>query len=367
MKNIWILSILTLLFSGVTFSQNSSDEEPKYAVTKTDGTVYIGTILSDDGREILMMTDNLGKIYIPKSDIKSIKKVEESDIKLGVYVGENIFTTRYQFTTNAFPIKKHENYTVLNLYGPEVHYSVADNLSVGIMATWIASPIALALKYTFPTDNTKLNFGVGTLLGSSGYLNRARGYGGLHWAMVTYGDRYNNITASAGYAYFNSGDGSPDLLYPTGTYEQIPDPYGLSFNLPQAIGYGRGTYSAPTFGLSGMFAVGEKATFIIDIMAVFATQNRSYQNIYYNGSELWNSTQISFSEPIAYKSTSTNYVVMPAMRFQRKIDRAFQVSLAGVIGKQFYRENNFYSNQFGNKVESKYSFPFPMLSWFFKF
>ena len=86
-----------------------------------------------------------------------------------------------------------------------MHFSVSKNFSVGVMATWIASPIVLALKYTIPTRNEKLNFGFGTLLGSAGYLNQGKGYGGLHWGMLTYGDRKNNVTFSLGYSYLNTG------------------------------------------------------------------------------------------------------------------------------------------------------------------
>ena len=48
-------------------------------VTKHDGTEYIGVIISDDGREVLIETKALGKIYIPKSDIRSIVIVETNN------------------------------------------------------------------------------------------------------------------------------------------------------------------------------------------------------------------------------------------------------------------------------------------------
>jgi hypothetical protein len=368
MKKFMLLLLLSLMTGSTVFTQEDYEKEILYAVTKNDGTVYLGKILSDDGREILMETQTLGKIYIPKADIRSIKKVEEKDIKRGVYVGENIFTTRYQFTTNSFPIKKGENYAVLNLYGPEVHFSVADNLSVGVMATWIASPIALALKYTIPTKNEMLNFGVGSLIGSSGYLNQAQGFGGLHWGMATYGDRFNNVTASFGYGYFNPGDEGSDFLNPAGTYFATPNEWGQpTFNFPNGQYYGSGTFQAPVIGLSGMFAVGEKATFILDVMAVFASQKRFYQTVDYNGPDVWNSTQVNISSPIAYKAISNNLVIMPAMRFQRRDNRAVQFSLAGIIGSNKFRESGLYSLRPGELVTNRYSIPIPMVSWFFKF
>jgi hypothetical protein len=150
----------------MTFAQQPANDHDttKFLIVHNNGIEYIGEILSDDGREILLKTAQLGNIYIPKSDVKSITKVDmQNDYKAGEFLGQGVFTTRYQFTTNAFPIQKGDNYAMVNLYGPEVHLSVAQNFSVGVMATWIASPIALAFKYTIPTQNPKLNFGLGTL------------------------------------------------------------------------------------------------------------------------------------------------------------------------------------------------------------
>jgi hypothetical protein len=57
---------------------------------------------------------------------------------------------------------------------------------------------------------------------------------------------------------------------------------------------------------------------------------------------------------------STNIVLMPGMRFQKDQNRAFQVTLAGVIGRREETVNY--------QLEvNQYSFPIPMLSWFYKF
>jgi hypothetical protein len=369
MKNlIFFLAIVCSTIPNLSAQQNYEPDQ-KYAVTKTDGTIYLGRILSDDGREILMDTEKLGKIYIPKSDIKSIKKIDEEEMKRGNYVGDNIFTTRYQFSTNAFPINKHQNYATINLYGPEVHFSVANNFSVGIMSTWIGSPMALALKYTVTTKNPKLNFGAGTLIGSSGYINQARGFGGLHWLMATYGDKFNNITASFGFGYFNNGDREADYLVLPGTYsKQVTEWGAYDFILPMES-YGSNTYKAPIVGLSGMFTIGDRATFIIDVMTVFATRERFYQTSVYDGPDMLSSNQVTFSTPILYNATSNNFIFMPAMRFKNKNNssRAFQISLAGVIGSHKFRESNFYASNLGQELKNKYSFPIPMATWFFGF
>ncbi len=178
------------VFAQVPTATAPATDTTKYLVTKNDGNEYVGLILSDDGREVLIQTQTLGKVYIPKSDIKSIRPLDlVDDVKRGEFNSAGVFTTRYQFTTNCFPIKKGENYAMINLYGPEVHFAVHKDFSVGVMSTWIGSPLAIALKYTRGTANPKINYGAGALLGTSGYLNSGRGFGGLYWGMITYGDR----------------------------------------------------------------------------------------------------------------------------------------------------------------------------------
>ena len=332
-----------------------STDSTKYLIVKNDGNEYVGQILSDDGREVLIETKSLGKIYIPKSDIKSMRPINyNEDISKGEVSTAGVFTTRYQFTTNCFPIKKGENYAMINLYGPEVHFAVHKDFSVGIMSTWIGSPIALALKYTRGTANPKINYGFGTLLGSSGYINQGRGFGGLHWGMITYGDRRNNVTLSVGYGYFNDGNNYtyPLTIYTPGTYQSIN---GMTPDLPiqgtemQSNGF---RAKAPIFGLAGQAKVGKKASFIYDCMYIMGKSENAggFQNMDYqydpNG---WQLQQVVVGPWQNSSGVRQNLLIlMPGMRFQRTENKAFQISLAGVITQNM-------------------SFPLPMASWFFRF
>jgi len=328
MKNLLLLSSILLLGLFQTFkAQVNSPDTTTYVVTKTNNVEYIGKILSDDGREVLMETKELGKIYIPKSDIKSISIYNSKNVTAsGEYRELGPFTTRYQFSTNAFPIEKGEDYALVNLYGPEVHFAVSKNFSVGIMSTWIASPLVVAVKYSIPTSYKNINLGVGTLFGSMGYLNQGRGFAGLHWGMITFGDRLKNLTISIGYSYLNSGF---DRYYVPGTYPTNSNP-------PRKLG---AMNKAPIIGVAGLTSIGKKASFIFD--AMFLMGKSPFQNSSWNGLDLITYSQITYS-------SSPNLILMPGMRFQRTENKAFQISLAGVIG-------------------DGYSFPLPMASWFFKF
>ena len=326
----------------------------KYVVTKNDGNEYVGLILSDDGREVLIETKMLGKVYIPKSDIKSIRKLDYAeDVQKGGEVSTaGVFTTRYQFTTNCFPIKKGENYAMINLYGPEVHFAVHKDFSVGVMSTWIGSPIALALKYTRGTANPKINYGVGSLLGTSGYLNSGRGFGGLYWGMITYGDRRSNATLSVGFGHFNDGNNYTYMqtIYEPGTYVSVD---GSTPLLPiSSIENVQGGFAAqaPIIGLAGQTKVGKKASFIYDCMYIMGRTKSNEQSIDY----IYDNTGWQLQQVVVgpwnpgFTNRQNLLIVMPGMRFQRSDSKAFQISLAGVITQDM-------------------SFPLPMASWFYKF
>lgn len=358
--SVLILFCFFCLFSSQNiFAQAPSTSTPvtdttKFIVTKNDGNEYIGRILSDDGREVLIETQRLGKVYILKSDIKSIRKVDytEDVEKDGQFNSAGVFTTRYQFTTNCFPIKKGENYAMINLYGPEVHFAVHKDFSIGVMSTWIGSPIALALKYTRGTANPKINYGVGSLLGTSGYFNSGRGFGGLYWGMITYGDRRTNATLSVGFAHFNTGSVNNQTVYVPGTYPSIngfyPElPISNTIKANNSL-----NVSAPIIGLAGQTKVGKKASFIYDCMYLMGTTkvNDGYQSIDYQTDFNGQLLQVVVGPwvPSTVANNRNVLIVMPGMRFQRSDSKAFQISLAGVITQNM-------------------SFPLPMASWFYKF
>ncbi len=378
--------LLVLFILGISVSQiqaqNTASEvqdtvkKEFYVIKKSDGAEYVGEVISDDGREVLVLTKSIGKIFIIKSDIVSMTRIDASKLSQssnGLYEDfrvEGPYTTRYFFTTNALPIKKKENYMMIGLQGPEVHFAVNDNLSLGVMATWIASPIALAAKYSFDAKSeSKTHFALGTIMASSGYLLQAQGFGGIHWATVTHGDRKSNVSFSAGYAYANLND-----YYNT----YIGEKYGVQY--PANYSYGasdelrtkgvdvwEGLYppkvrGSAVLGISGITPIGQKASFIFDALAFLGTQygleyvdSRVYPNITYKtGTGTYATGDITVAE---YKTAKIGIkptvIIMPAIRFNRSYNKAFQVALAGVIAKDNY----------GDII----SFPVPTVSWLRQF
>lgn len=323
-----------------------------YLITKNNKSEYVGFILNDDGREVLISTEKLGKIYIPKSDIKSIVKIEDkSSIIRGEYYEAGPFTTRYAFTTNALPMRKGANYALLNLYGPDAHFALSDNFSVGILSTWLASPFVFVFKYSIKTKDPNVNYSLGTLFGTSGYINNFRGLGGLHFANITLGDAKKNLTFAGGYAYLRSG-----------SYNDTPNP-GVYYSEFGYLDYYSSTNKVlspgtrgPIFSIAGITKVGVKASFVFDSMIGIFSSSRSQvvtTPLTTPINNMWYKHVVSQSE-----TRVVAMFLMPGMRFQTNDTRAFQISLAGV--------SLFKIKGYTDDPEN-YTFPLPMCTWFFRF
>ena len=342
------LGVFFIFILGFSFSLSSQNDTSLKVITTFSGKEYIGKVLNDDGRELLIETNNVGKLYLPKSDVKSIAPIKsDKEIINNEYGGEGPFTTRYIFTNNALPIRKGENYYMLNLFGPEFHFAVSNNMNVGLMTTWVGSPLVLALKYTFKNNESKMNFSAGSLLGTSGYIRNFSGFGGLHWLSATYGDRNNNITFSGGYGYIQQGGNR--ALPVVGTY--VDNSLRIE-NVKASLVHG------PLCSFSAIFKVGAKSSFVFDNMALFYTFNDRVVNekILQQGGI---NPQGNYVPPvISYEVTEQSglhaaMLIMPGFRFQKSETKATQFSLAMVLIR--------------SKQGSPTSFPLPMISWFRRF
>lgn len=314
----------------------------KKVLTTIKNKEYTGVVLSDDGRELLFESTSIGKVYFLKEEIKSIKPlVEMHEVYAGEYSPQGPFTTRYAFTTNAMPIKKGENYTKFGLIGPEVHFALTDNLSLGLMGTWIMSPMALAAKYSFKkpdSGNPKINFSLGTLIGSSGYFINFRGYGGLHWANMTVGSPRNNFTVSAGYVYGHAGQTAKDLSQGIEMVNSLPEKKLMA--------------NGPAFSLAGIFRVGSRASIVFDSMLFPLMYDRTGAEEVIKvdefGMEIY-----TYETGYIGRERMIVLVMMPGMRFQTADRSAFQVTFGGLLARF-------------EDPELDGSSPLPMLTWFYK-
>lgn len=196
MKSLLLLWGILLAFWMQNVTAQDFSPEKIYVVTKNDGSTYVGKIISSDVREVILETTSLGQIAIPKHEIRSISEERPG---VDTETGKDIFSTRYFLTSNGFPIEKGDSYVQWTLVGPDIQFGVADNFGVGFLTTWVATPVALSLKYSAPI-NDDFSYAVGTLLGGNLWNFETFNFA-LPFVSITKGNESANITATAGYGY----------------------------------------------------------------------------------------------------------------------------------------------------------------------
>lgn len=206
MRTLMFLAMLlfpALLVPAYAQDYAPSDTVPKElsVVIKNDGTEFVGVILKQDAREVLIRTEKTGEVVIPKHEIKDIKKVQQGNLtSSGAYIPEEIFATRYFITTNGLPLNKDDSYIIWNLYGPDFQFSLGNHFTAGMMSSWVGIPIIGTFKYA-TTVSPNVHLGVGTLLGTGSWI-KPDFLAGLPFGTITLGNRRSNISFSTGYAFY---------------------------------------------------------------------------------------------------------------------------------------------------------------------
>jgi len=330
LKKIFIsLSLLALLSCNLLFAQNTTIIEPGklYLVTKFDGAEFLGTIKSYDAHELLISTENVGDVFIPKHVIKEIREVNPELYK--EFSGEELFATRYFITTNGLPIKKGDNYIQWNLYGPDFQFGIAKNFGIGIMTSWIAIPIIANAKYSIKLGKNA-NMALGVLMGTGSWAYPD--YGGiLPFASLTYGNRKNNLTFSAGYG---------DIFYSETQYNPKNNTdYKAKFNEGRVL-----------FSIAGMLKINNKVSLVFDSFISPWGPERSYTE--WIDTNPWNVNEEHVYNwvPTTRTERSPNLaIILPGIRWQLDPKKAFQFGFTGL-----YFDNEFVP------------FPVPMVQWYLK-
>lgn len=195
--------------SGQDQSQNQEKVSSKsidsakvyFAITKDNGQEIIARIIRQDARELEVITKDGRTIIIPQHIVTEIKAVDERFVKEGVdYLGEDPYRSRYVITTNGLPIRKGQNYGQFTLLGPEAHFHLTDRFGVGVMTSWLGTPLIGTLKYS-KSINDNLHLAAGALIGTGSWIAPDYGFA-LPFGAITLGNGRYNINFSAGRGIF---------------------------------------------------------------------------------------------------------------------------------------------------------------------
>jgi hypothetical protein len=195
-------------------SEQTMDSSSRYfSITKDNGQEIIAKILRQDIREMEVLTLDGRTIAIPQHMISQIKPVDERYIRSGKdYVDEDPYRTRYVITTNGLPIRKGQNYGQFTLLGPEAQFHLSDKVGVGVMTTWLGTPIVGTFKYSVSLSDN-LHFALGGLLGTGSWVMPEFGFA-LPFCALTLGNgRYNiNLSLGRGMIWGEDGSSGQNLL-----------------------------------------------------------------------------------------------------------------------------------------------------------
>jgi hypothetical protein len=181
-------------------------------ITMTDGSVYLGEILSQEQGIIRLKTTNLGTLQVPTVNIERLEDISGDKMRKGQYWFENPSYNRYFLGQSAQPLRKGEGYYQnIWVFFNSAHYGITKNIAIGggfeFLSTFAAkTPIFfLSAKAGFP-------FGKRSSAGATiRYLNIADFSGNddietdlaggvfLGTAQYTYGTSDHNLTAGIGY------------------------------------------------------------------------------------------------------------------------------------------------------------------------
>lgn len=268
-----LITILFLLFvPSFLYSQETTNFE-LYAgkfvtVELKDGKKISGRVLEIDQSSIGILTENKEMLTIPKLEIVTIGM--DNKLGSGYDKSQEVYATRYIFTPSYLRMEKGDNYGRIALWGAELDYAISKRFTMGMMMTWLGSPMALNGKFAFPIAK-KVHLGFGCLLAWGG-LFFPSGLAALPFGGITFGDARKNITLTGGYGISSFMD---------------------SFNTSQSG-------SQMAFGISAMKKTKDGATVVLESVVI----------------------------PFVPGSNQPSIFITPALRFHRKNTRSFQ---AGVL------------------------------------
>ncbi|MCB9223807.1 MAG: hypothetical protein H6582_06475 [Crocinitomicaceae bacterium] len=313
-----IFLLISVLFSVSSLAQEDTTKTKptKMLVIKNDGAQYVGYILSDDGREILMETESVGKLYIPKHLIKSISVYEattsQEEIKETKDPEEekneisyedwktkfeedkpeyqNYTSTKYIQSDNAYPLRKGESFIKFMPMGYEAQIPITKNWSAGAIGTYLGAPFGLKTKFSIPiNDSTYLGWDInyGSMVFATWFGVDQRNGGGYTSLTFTFGNRQRNFSFKAGYA----------LIHQYNEIWMWDDPMGTEPTFTGGMEYSHFTF----LNFGSMLKLTDRMSIVMDFIAA------------YGQIQAWGS---NFNTVVAAGSVAARFGPKPNHRFQ---------------------------------------------------
>ena len=218
MRNLLTLCLMTLALAA------EAQMNRYVCVTLDNATKRCGELISDDGRELVLETPNVGRVVLNKAQIILIQDADYGTTpSMGAATNlddrainpdRSLQATRYFFAPSALPLKQGEGYgTFSAITGGNLSYGVSDNAILGLSATWLGAGISAKQSFRL-NDNTHASIG--------GMFQLSFGSGEptmFPFANVTKGDENLNVTLGVGYLTGGGGEINSPMVNLSGCYQ----------------------------------------------------------------------------------------------------------------------------------------------------
>lgn len=203
---IGIFIIIVLLDNLQCFGQNVPDSTRTVRIETIDGNVFVGFVVTEDSSALVIKTENLGEIKIPRNNIKSKTELKEVKKVGSKFWLPNPQSSRYFWAPNGYGLEKGSSYyqNIWVLYN-QFSTGLSDNFSIGagmlplFLFGATATPFWIVPKLSIPVVENKFNVGTGAFLGT--IIGEQTGVFGLLYGTTTFGSRDKNLSLGLAYGF----------------------------------------------------------------------------------------------------------------------------------------------------------------------
>jgi hypothetical protein len=204
-----LLAIALMLASVHAFAQKQ-DTTSLYRIETRDGNEYIGKIVEQNNDQIILKTEKLGVLAIRVIEVVKLDPIKASQVKRDEYWLDNLQSTRYLWSPNAYGLKRGEGYyqniwILFNQFSVGVtdHFSLGGGMIPLFLFAGAPTPAWFTPKVSIPVKNNRLNLGIGGLFG--GVIGVENTGFGILYGTITLGSRDQNVSLGLGNGYTGEG------------------------------------------------------------------------------------------------------------------------------------------------------------------
>jgi hypothetical protein len=205
-----VLLAMALCINLAAYGQNVQDTTRIFRIETNDGNIFTGHILNQDSTSLVLMTEKLGEIRIPLSEIRSkteLNQVLVVDNKIWL---PNPQSGRYFWAPNGYGLEEGSSYyqNIWVLYN-QMSFGLSNNFSLGagivplFLFAGAPTPAWIVPKISIPIVRDRMNIGTGALVGT--ILGEDSGVFGLLYETTTFGSRDKNLSVGLAYGFASGG------------------------------------------------------------------------------------------------------------------------------------------------------------------